>query len=228
MLHGYGEVILGGTWMTLQLSLYSILGATLLGLGGALCRTSRAPELRYLSLGYTTVIRTSPDLVNMLLIYYSVQILLNELCALIRIERIEIDAFAAGVVAVSVIYGAYMTETFRGALEAIPRGQIEAALSVGMTGSQIFRQVTFPQLMRYALPGYNNNIRVLIKATALVSIIGLIDIITVTQRAGLDTQHPLFFNLLAAAIYLALTSVVSGLLFRLDRHFNRGVKEAAL
>lgn len=228
MFYGYGEVVLRGTQMTLALASLSILGATLLGLGGALCRGSRITALRNLALAYTTAIRTSPDLVNMLLIFYGVQILLNKFCALIGIPRIEIDAFTAGVVAVSIIYGAYMTETFRGALEAIPHGQVEAALSVGMKGHQIFRQVTFPQLMRYALPGYNNNIRVLVKATALVSIIGLDDIVTVTQRAGLDTQHALFFNLLAAAIYLALTSVVSGFLFRLDKRFNRGVKEAAL
>ncbi len=228
MLYGYAAVILHGTLMTLVLGLLAVLGSTLLGITGALCRISGSKILRYVALAYTTMIRTVPDLVIMLLVFYNLQILLNGLCELIGIERIELDAFTAGIITLSFIYGAYMTETFRGALEAIPGGQIEAALSVGMKSSQIFRQVTFPQLMRYALPGYNNNIQVIIKATALVSIIGLVDIITVTQQAGQATQHAFFFNLLAAAIYLALSSMVMWGLFCLDKRFHRGVKEASL
>ena len=82
--------------------------------------------------------------------------------------------------------------------------------------------------MRYALPGYSNNIQVIVKATALVSIIGLVDIITVTQQAGQATQHAFYFNVLAAAIYLALTSAAMGFLSRLQTYFNRGGKEALL
>ena len=228
MLYGYAGVVLHGTLMTLALALLAVLGATALGISGALCRTSGNKLLRVVALAYTTLIRSVPDLVIMLLIFYNLQILLNGLCELIGIQRIELDAFTAGVITVSFIYGAYMTETFRGALEEIPGGQVEAALSVGMKSSQVFRKVTLPQVIRYALPGYSNNIQVIIKATALVSIIGLVDIITVTQQAGQATQHAFFFNLLAAAIYLALTSVVMWFLFRLNRHANRGVKRAAL
>ena len=228
MLYGYGSIILHGTLMTLALALLSMVCSTLLGIVGALFRTSGSKILRYLALAYTTLIRSVPDLIIMLLVFYNLQIMLNAFCELIGIPLIEIDAFTAGVVTVAFIYGAYMTETFRGALEAIPRGQIEAALSVGMKGSQIFRQITFPQLMRYALPGYSNNIQVIIKATALVSIIGLVDIITVTQQAGQATQRAFFFNILAAAIYLALSSVVMWFLFKLDKRFNRGVKVATL
>lgn len=181
-----------------------------------------------MALGYTTLIRSMPDLVLMLLVFYSMQILLNSVCELLGIQLIEIDAFTAGIITVSFIYGAYMTETFRGALEAVPSGQIEAALSVGMRPGLIFRKVTFPQLIRYALPGFSNNIQVIIKATALVSIIGLVDIITVTQQAGQATQHAFFFNILAAAIYLALTSGLMFFLSRVEKHVNLGVKEALL
>ncbi len=228
MLYGYGSIVLHGTLMTLALALLSIACSTVLGIGGALCRTSSSRALRYVALGYTTLIRSVPDLVIMLLVFYNLQILLNAICELLGIQLIEIDAFTAGVVTVAFIYGAYMTETFRGALEAVPRGQIEAALSVGMRPVLIFRKVTFPQLMRYALPGYSNNIQVIIKATALVSIIGLVDIITVTQQAGQATQHAFFFNILAAAIYLALTSGVMFFLSRIEKRFNLGVKEALL
>ncbi len=228
MLYGYGSIIFHGTLMTLALALLSMVCSTVLGIIGALCRTSGSKILRYLALSYTTLIRSVPDLVIMLLVFYNLQILLNIICELLGIALIEIDAFTAGVVTVAFIYGAYMTETFRGALEAVPRGQIEAALSVGMRPGQVFRKVTFPQLMRYALPGFSNNIQVIIKATALVSIIGLVDIITVTQQAGQATQHAFFFNILAAAIYLALTSGVMFFLSRVEKRFNLGVKEALL
>lgn len=228
MLYGYGAIILNGTLMTLALALLSMVCATVLGIVGALSRTSGSKLLRYLALAYTTLIRSVPDLIIMLLVFYNLQIMLNAFCELIGIRLIEIDAFTAGVVTVAFIYGAYMTETFRGALEAIPRGQVEAALSVGMTRSQVFRKVTFPQLMRYALPGYSNNIQVIVKATALVSIIGLVDIITVTQQAGQASQHAFYFNVLAAGIYLALTSSAMWFLARLERHFNRGVRVALL
>ncbi len=228
MLYGYGSIIFHGTLMTLALALLSMVCSTLLGIIGALCRTSGSKILRYLALSYTTLIRSVPDLVIMLLVFYNLQILLNVICELLGIALIAIDAFTAGVVTVAFIYGAYMTETFRGALEAVPRGQIEAALSVGMRPGLVFRKVTFPQLMRYALPSFSNNIQVIIKATALVSIIGLVDIITVTQQAGQATQHAFFFNILAAAIYLALTSGVMFFLSRVEKRFNLGVREALL
>ena len=144
MLYGYGSIIFHGTLMTLALALLSMVCSTVLGIIGALCRTSGSKILRYLALSYTTLIRSVPDLVIMLLVFYNLQILLNIICELLGIALIEIDAFTAGVVTVAFIYGAYMTETFRGALEAVPRGQIEAALSVGMRPGLIFRKVTFP------------------------------------------------------------------------------------
>jgi histidine transport system permease protein len=228
MLHGYELVILEGTLMTMALALLSMCFATLLGIAGALCKTSKSMVLRYLVAAYTTIIRGVPDLVIMLLVFYNLQVLLNWICDLLGIGFIEIDAFTAGVVTVSFIYGAYMTETFRGALESVPRGQIEAALSTGMSESFIFRRITFPQLVRFALPGFNNNIQVILKATALVSIIGLVDVISVTQQAGQATQNALFFNLVAAAIYLMFTTVALLCLAYVGKRFSVGVKEARL
>ncbi|NYT62951.1 ABC transporter permease subunit [Alcaligenaceae bacterium] len=228
MLHGYGAMVLQGTLMTMALALLSMLFATMLGIVGALCSTSRSIVLRYVLLAYTTLIRGVPDLVTMLLVFYNLQVLLNWVCDLLGIGFIEIDAFTAGVVTVSFIYGAYMTETFRGALEAVPRGQIEAGLSTGMSDSFIFRKITFPQLVRFALPGFNNNIQVILKATALVSIIGLVDVISITQQAGQATQSPLFFNLVAAAIYLMFTSIALLCMSYVGKRFNVGVKEASL
>jgi len=125
------------------------------------------------------------------------------------------------------IYGAYFTETFRGALMAVPRGQFQAAKALGMTFSQAFVHVIFPQMMRFALPGLGNNWMVLLKATALVSIIGLADLIKVAQVAGKSSQQVLAFLLMAASVYLLLSSVSSLALRWLARRYCGGVQESS-
>ena len=90
----------------------------------------------------------------------------------------------AGIITLGFIYGAYFTETFRGAFMAVPKGQIEAATAFGFTGSQVFRRILFPAMMRFALPGIGNNWQVVLKATALVSLLGLEDVVKATQLAG--------------------------------------------
>src|SRR3546814_17161446 len=113
----------------------------------------------------------------MLLVFYNLQSLFNCLCELAGIDQSQINAFGAGVVTLAFIYGAYMTETFRGAFEAVPPGQVEAGRSTGMSAWLVFRLITLPQMVRFALPGYAKNLQVIIKSTALVSILGRVGII---------------------------------------------------
>lgn len=228
MLQGYGPLIASGTWMTLQLALLALAAALLLGLLGASARLSASRLLQTLAAGYTTLIRSVPDLVTMLLLFYSLQIALNQLTEWAGAGQIDIDPFVAGVVTLGIIYGAYFTETFRGAFQAVPRGQLEAAVAYGMTPWQVFRRVLFPQMMRFALPGIGNNWQVMIKATALVSIIGLSDVVKATQDAGKGSLQLFFFSLVAAAIYLAITTVSTLLLAWLGRHYAAGVRKAEL
>lgn len=228
MLQGYGPLIASGTWMTLQLALLALAAALLLGLLGASARLSASRLLQTLAAGYTTLIRSVPDLVTMLLLFYSLQIALNQLTEWAGLAQIDIDPFVAGVVTLGIIYGAYFTETFRGAFQAVPRGQLEAAVAYGMTPWQVFRRVLFPQMMRFALPGIGNNWQVMIKATALVSIIGLSDVVKATQDAGKGSLQLFFFSLVAAAIYLAITTVSTLLLAWLGRHYAAGVRKAEL
>ncbi|MEQ6289729.1 ABC transporter permease [Vogesella sp. GCM10023246] len=228
LFYGYEAQIIDGTWMTVKLSLLSLLLAIVFGLLGALCKLSPQPLLRRLAQGYSTLIRSVPDLVLMLLLFYSLQIALNQLTDALALAQIDIDPFSAGVVTIGFIYGAYFTETFRAAFLAVPRGQLEAAAAYGMGRLLTFRRVLFPQMMRFALPGLGNNWQVLIKASALVSIIGLADIVKVTQDAGRSTMALFEFSFLAAFIYLAITTVSSLLLHRLERRYNLGVKEGRL
>lgn len=129
---------------------------------------------------YTTLIRGVPDLVLMLLIFYGLQIALNSVTETIGIAQIDIDPLSAGIITLGFIYGAYFTETFRGAYLAVPPGQIEAAVAYGFTPLKVFRRIMFPSMMRFALPGIGNNWQVILKATALVSLLGLNDIVKVT------------------------------------------------
>ncbi|MDC7711548.1 ABC transporter permease [Vogesella indigofera] len=228
LFHGYEAQILDGTWMSIKLSLLSLALAIAFGLLGALCKLSRNPLLYRSAQCYSTLIRSVPDLVMMLLMFYSLQIGLNHVTDRLALPQIDIDPFSAGVVTIGFIYGAYFTETFRGAFLAVPRGQIEAGTAYGMSSLLVFRRILFPQMMRFALPGLGNNWQVLVKASALVSIIGLADIIKVTQDAGRSTMQLFYFSWLAAFIFLAITTVSSVLLHRLERRYNTGVKESRL
>ena len=225
-LKGFGPLLLQGTWMTVKLSVMSLLLAIVLGLLGARAKLSKAAILRIPAQVYTTLIRGVPDLVLMLLIFYSLQTWLTSFTEAMEWDYIEIDPFAAGVITLGFIYGAYFTETFRGAILAVPRGQVEAATAYGLSRAQRFRFVVFPQMMRFALPGIGNNWQVVLKATALVSIIGLADLVKASQDAGKSTYQLFYFLVLAALIYLVITSVSNFALRWAERRYAAGSREA--
>jgi histidine transport system permease protein len=225
-LKGFGPLLLQGSWMTVKLSFLCLLVSVVLGLIGASAKLSRSALLRVPAQAYTTLIRGVPDLVLMLLIFYSLQTWLANLTIAMGWDYIEINAFSAGVITLGFIYGAYFTETFRGAILAVPRGQLEAATAYGLTRAQRFRFVLFPQLMRFALPGIGNNWMVILKATALVSIIGLADLVKVAQDAGKSSYQLFFFLVLAALIYLVITTASNYVLRRLEKFYAAGTREA--
>ncbi len=228
MLDGYSHVIIQGTLVTLELALSSVLLALIIGLIGAGGKLSKNRLISGIFGAYTTLIRGVPDLVLMLLIFYGLQIALNTLTQAIGFEQIDIDPLSAGIMTLGFIYGAYFTETFRGAFMAVPRGQIEAAVAFGFSGSQIFRRILFPAMMRFALPGIANNWQVILKATALVSLLGLDDVVKATQLAGKGTYQPFYFAIVAGVIYLVFTTLSNGVLLWLNRRYSLGVKRAEL
>lgn len=168
----------------LELALSSVVLAVLIGLAGAGAKLSSNRPLALVFEGYTTLIRGVPDLVLMLLIFYGLQIALNSVTDALGMAQFDIDPMIAGIITLGFIYGAYFTETFRGAYLAVPKGHIEAATAFGFSGGQTFRRILFPAMMRYALPGIGNNWQVILKATALVSLLGLEDVVKATQLAG--------------------------------------------
>lgn len=229
MLHGYAPSLLSGTLLTLALALLSLAIAVVLGLAAASARLSRSRWLQGSALAYTTLIRGVPDLVLMLLVFFGGQLAVNALAQQLGFaDYIDVDPFVAGVLTIGFVFGAYLGETFRGAFLALAPGQREAGLACGMSRWQVLRRLLLPQMLRYALPGLSNNWLVLVKSTAIVSVIGLNDMmLRATQAAG-ATREPFVFYASAALIYLAITSV-SELGFKaLARRLAIGVRTGAL
>lgn len=225
--HGYGWRLFEGGILTAELAILSLIMSVVLGLLVANIKLSRLYFLRSLALVYTTIIRGVPDLVMMLLLFYGGQVAIN-----MGVEwlngvagtdfYINVNAFTAGVVTLGLIYGAYMSETFRGAYLAVDAGQIEAARAYGLTHWQTFYRVHFPQMMRHALPGINNNWMVLLKSTALVSIIGLSDMVRIADQATKATHSPFLYMVPVAIGYLVITGVSELLVQWLQRRYEVG------
>lgn len=224
MLHGYFGAILGGLWVTLSVAAVSLVTACVFGLVGAVAKLSGSRAARWTADAYTTVIRGLPDLVLMLFIFYGGQIALNALAEQYDWGYIDVPPYAAGVLTIGFIYGAYLTETFRGAILAIPKGQSEAAQAFGLTRGQTIRRIVLPQMVRHAIPGFANNWLVMVKATALVSIIGLDDMVHRANMAAAATREPFTFFAVIAGIYLVVTTVSILFLARLEQRFSLGVK----
>jgi histidine transport system permease protein len=233
-LAGYGPQIAAGTVTTVELSLLSLIVSFFIGLFGASAKLAKSRPLNIIATIYTTLIRGVPDLVLMLLIFYSLQIWINDFTDALNNMQDSIDfewqlnPFTSGVITIGFIYGAYFTETFRGAFMAVPKGQMEAARAIGMKPFLAFRRILFPQMMRYALPGLGNNWQVILKASALVSLIGLSDVIEACRNAGNGTFRTFYFMSIAGLVYLALTTLSNGVLMVLSRKYNIGVRKAAL
>ena len=221
--------ILQGALLTVAVSLASLAVSTILGLLGATAKLSGKKPLVWISTVYTTVVRGIPELVLMLLIFYGAAIGINSFFESIGSDfTLDLNPFVAGVATLGFIYGAYMTETFRGAILSIPRGQMEAAWAFGMTPLQTFVRITLPQMVRYALPGFTNNWLVLIKATALVSLIGLHDMTYLAKQASAATREPFAFLLFAAGLYLVFTSISLWVLKRLNARYSLGTEKVQL
>lgn len=223
----YMPRILSGAVLTVEIAVLSLVLSVFIGLIGAVMRLSKNILFSGIATAYSTVVRGVPDLIWMLMVYYSAQIGLNSLTDMLGVESFEISPFAAGVFTLSFIFGAFFTETFRGAILAIPYGQIEAGYAYGFGSVGVLYRITFPLMMRYALPGVRNNWLVLTKATALVSIIGLDDMTRITQQAGSATQLPFLFNMVSALLFLVLTLVSLRFFDWLEKHYQRCVRQGA-
>ena len=226
-LYGFGPALLAGTLMTIQLALCALALGLVLGLLGALAKTSPNKFLQWLGGTYSTIVRGVPELLWVLLIYFGTVNLMRELGTLLGHPELELNAFAAGVIALGLCFGAYATEVFRGAILAIPRGHREAGQALGLAKGRIFWRIILPQMWRIALPGLGNLFMILMKDTALVSVIGLEEIMRRSQIAVSLSKEPFHFFLIAAFIYLSLTVLAMIAMHFLEQRASRGFKRSA-
>jgi arginine/ornithine transport system permease protein len=224
----YAWVFPEGLKVTLAVGLSCIPVVVIMGLLGAWAKLSENRAARTLGYAYTTIVRGVPELVLILLVYYGITDVLQQLLSAISGTDviIDIDRFTAGTVTLGLIYGAFATEVFRGAYLAVDRGQIEAARAFGMHNRLAFIRVVLPQMMRFAIPGLGNVWMVLMKATALMSVIQLPELMRMADVAARAVRMPFTFYFGALAIYLAITALSIYALQRGEAWANRGVRRA--
>jgi polar amino acid transport system permease protein len=220
---GWGDELLAGALVTISIALATLPFGLALGLAIAVAKRSRSWTLRTFATLYTTIFRGVPELLTLYIIYFGVQVLVQRVWSGLGLPgNLDMSPFLAGMVALGVVLAAFSAEVWLGALNAIQKGQREAASALGLTKWQAFRLVVFPQLMRVALPGLGNNWMVLLKETSLVSVITLQDTMFIATRANVVTKEPFLFFGVAALIYLFFSVLSSWGFGRLETHANRG------
>lgn len=229
---GFGDEIALGTLMTIQVSLFAYFLGFGIGLCGAIGKLTGGPVTKGVFNLYTTLVRAIPELVLILLLFYSGSDALNGLLVLLGFEPIVISKFAAGVAVLGFVQGAYQTEVIRAAISAIPVGQIEAAKAYGMSPFLRFRRIVLPAMLPFAIPGLSNLWLNATKDSALISVVGLSELaLTTKQAAGFVKQsnplYLLFFYALTAAIYLSITLLSNQMFGFLERHVRRGQQRPA-
>ena len=226
-LYGFGPALAAGALMTIKLALAALALGLVLGLLGALAKTSPHKPLQWLGGTYSTIVRGIPELLWVLLIYFGTVNLMRSFGEIFGLADLTLSAFAAGTIALGLCFGAYATEVFRGAILSIPRGQREAGQALGLSKIRIFWRVILPQMWRIALPGLGNLFMILMKDTALVSVIGLEEIMRRSQIAVSVSKQPFNFFMIAAGIYLCLTILAMSAMYFLEKRAGRGIRRSA-
>lgn len=223
---GWGDEILQGALVTLELAVATLPIGLVIGFAMAMLKDSRRRWLRAIGDVYTTVFRGLPELLTLFIIYFGGQLLLNWIAA--RFwggAGFQISSFVSGMIALSLVLGAFSSEVFLAAMRSVPRGQTEAAHALGLSPGYTLRLVTGPQLWRIALPGLTNNWLVLLKDTSLVSVVALNDLMRETSVAAGVTKQPFYFYLFACFLYLVMSSISALIANRMEVRASRGFAE---
>jgi polar amino acid transport system permease protein len=224
---GYGDELLWGAAMSVSIALLAYGLGLLIGTAGALGKLNGSTLTRSILGGYTTLVRAVPELILILILYYAGTATLNQLLEQAGFEAVRINGFVAAVLVLGFVQGAYATEVLRAAIQAIPIGQIEAAKAYGMSPWLIFRRITLPSMLPFAIPGMANLWLIVTKDTALIAVVGYTELALATRQAAGNTKLYLTFFLVAGLIYLTITLISQKGFTLLERRVRRGQRKLA-
>ncbi len=223
-LYGYGGALAAGTVGTIKIMMMSLVVGLVSGMAGAGAKLSGVKALSMATDAWTIIIRGVPELILVLFVYFGGSTIISQVAALMGFDiYIEINPLVAAVFTLGLVYGAYATDVFRVSILAVAKGELEAARAIGMGRAKVFFRILFPQIWRYALPGLGNLFMILQKDTALVSVIGMNELMRNASQAVANTRKPFTFYITAALIYLGITTITTLALHFMEKRANRGV-----
>jgi octopine/nopaline transport system permease protein len=224
---GWGAALLSASVVTILLSVAGFALGAVFGGGAAAARVGGFRAAAIIAEAYGTVFRGVPDLLTIYLLYFGGSMALTTAAHLFGAAGfVGLPAFATGTLAIGIISGAYQAEVFRGAYLAIDRGQAEAAYAHGLSKRLTLRLVILPQLMRHAIPGLGNVWQLVLKDSALISVIGLVELMRQAQIGAGSTRQPFVFYVAAAALYFSIAAATGVLFRRAERVAMRGFERS--
>lgn len=224
---GWGGVLLKGLLASLQIAAGGYILGFLIGIAGASGKLYGGPIIRDILEVYTTLVRAIPELVLILLLFYAGTDAVNRLLGLGGFDPIDISGLVAGIFVIGVVQGAYQTEVIRGAIKAIPHGELEAARSYGMASLTILRRITIPAMLPFAIPGLANLWLIATKDTALLAVVGFSELTLVTRQSAGATKAYFLFFFAAGILYLLVTFFSNIVIRRIEKRARRGMREEA-
>jgi len=219
---GWGMPLLSAAGITLVAATGGFLVGSLLGLCGAALKLSRTPALRWIGNFYTTFFRGIPEILIVYLFYFGGSVVLTKIMNLGGLPGFfSLPALLIGVLAIGVVSGAYQTEAYRTAFMRLDRGQLEAGSACGMSRFLLLRRIIAPQTLRFALPALGNIWQSVLKETALLSVIGLTELLRQAGTAAGSTREPLLFYGVAAVMFLVIGRITGFFIARTEKHLAK-------
>jgi len=222
---GWGGLLLKGLAMSMTVAFGGYFLGLVIGIGGAFGKLYGGPVMRDILDVYTTVIRAIPELVLIVLLFYAGSDLVNRLLMLFGSRPIDINGLAAGIAVIGIVQGAYSTEVLRGAIKAVNPGQIEAGRAYGMGAGLLLRRITLPAMLPHAIPGLSNLWLIATKDTALLAVVGFMELTLATRQAGGATKAYFLFFTTAGMLYLMVTLLSNAGIRIIERRACRGMPD---
>ncbi len=221
--NGWGDELFFATLMTLVVAITAMFIGFIFSLIFTPLKITNNKILNFIGNFYTTVIRGVPELLVIYLFFFGGSAAVMFVGKIFGYDGyIEINAFITGAFSIGIIFGAYSTEVFRGAIQSIDKGQFEACKVLGLNKYIYSFKIVIPQMLRLAIPNLNNVWQITLKDTSLISVTGLVEIMRQSYIAAGSTRDPLFFYSFAALLYLILTFFSMKIFNKLEQNYNRG------